>query len=485
MPQAQNVVTAVKRFVAREGIGADGQSLLRQPLCIAVSGGVDSMVLLHVLCSLYGAERQLITVLHVHHHVRLEADDDARLVESFCHTLGVSSVVSHVDKDTVLASDSKGLEADLRQLRYAALVKAARSVGASAVCLAHHADDQLETVLWRLLRGTGGTGVGGMRDRGTRLGLLWLRPMLTVEKTDIYAYASEYSVPYAEDASNSSLQFTRNVLRHTVVPALKQIEPRAAEHIATFSRIVQEEDAWLDQEAHTLLASTALVQVGRARIDLTSFARAARPLQRRMIQILLYCLESGPISFAHVEQILHIATAETPSSEFLLDPTLLVRREYEFLWLERQSVAVGEGEAHYEETWQLLSGAVKELVRTPPAWSWRFTCETWHERGAQARVAFEAYIPQIGQLTLKTPCAGDRMLLEGGGHKKLQDVFVDAKVPRRLREQWPVFWLDTEVLWVPGVRRSAAHLVRDSDKDGYVIRAYPFMVRDASVSAPR
>lgn len=481
MAVAKDIVDTVRCFFSDPNLSqvAAGTDSHRGPLCVAVSGGVDSMVLLHALNTMAAATGVRVAAVHVNHHVRQDADQDQQLVEDACAAWGVPCHVQHVQAATVPARDRRGLEADLRGLRFGAIRAVANARGSNWVCLAHHADDQLETVLWRLLRGTGGSGIGGIRPVQSWSGIHWLRPLLEVDKAALYAYAQEHGVVFAQDSTNQSDRQTRNALRLHVIPALKQILPQVTRTVRTFSRIVQEEDTWMDQQARMLLKSSAVWNRLWATIELTAFREAPLPLQRRAIQILLYYLGSDQISFAQVEQVLHAAFSETPSYQFALPDNCFARREYNLLWLERRPSKRGLVDPPYTLTWLLSAASVLNLTRTPPAWSWRFTCEPWRiGDGVKSASQFELRIPQSSEVAVRSALPGDRIRLLQGGHKKLQDVFVDAKVPRHLRGQWPLIWQGGEIVWIPGLRRSGAQLIEAGAHDGLVIRAYPYSTTD-------
>ncbi|MCL6633497.1 MAG: tRNA lysidine(34) synthetase TilS [Alicyclobacillus herbarius] len=464
------------------------------PLVAAVSGGVDSMVLLHALHSVAERYGRRVVAVHVHHGLRAAADLDQQLVEATCKDWGVPCVVRRVDLKAMPKPLRRGVEADARRLRYQALTEAARQVGAQQVFLAHHADDQLETILWRLLRGTSLTGIGGMRPRRVREGMEWLRPFLQLEKTCLYAYAEREQVPFREDESNRSTEYTRNYLRQEILPRLRQLEPQAARMAARFAEVVQEEDAWLEAEAQRVLAQCAWEKDGVATLDMPAFLSLARPLQRRIVKILLYCLAPNDWSLTHIDAVLQLARAQSPSARVTLAGGFAAWREYERLYIGpraagtsregsaslregsaflREGSAQVAGEAPEPQIWRLAEGTCLTWADGPSRW--RFTCRTWTpEMGRITPDAWTLYLPWLPSVTMRRPRPGDRMRLFGlSGRRKLQDVFVDAKVPRRMRETWPVVCVGEEIVWVPGLRRAGTHLLETESQRGWVITCTP------------
>lgn len=200
----------------------------------AVSGGPDSVCLAHYLAERSRPLGLRVAVLHVHHGLRgRAADADAAFVLKLCARLGLEAVVARVDARAEAARRRGGLEDAARALRYAALLKEARRRRCSVVASGHHLDDQAETVLLNLLRGTRLAALGAIapaRALAPRIRLV--RPLLPLSRADILAYARRHDLPYRKDRSNDSEAFARNWLRRSILPALEERQPRVREHLA-------------------------------------------------------------------------------------------------------------------------------------------------------------------------------------------------------------------------------------------------------------
>lgn len=213
-------------------------------LILAVSGGADSVALLRALAAL--ADRphwQLeLHVAHVHHHLRgAEAEEDARFVADLAGSLGLPS---H-RRDVNPAADSQNAEAAARRLRYRALAEIAASAGADAIATAHHADDQLETLLMRLIRGSSVEGLAGIAPR-RRLGpAVLIRPMLGADHTAAVAFLREIDQPWREDPTNRDTTRWRAKLRADVLPHLRELRPGAAQKAAETADRLRETGRWL------------------------------------------------------------------------------------------------------------------------------------------------------------------------------------------------------------------------------------------------
>lgn len=241
-------------------------------ILLAVSGGGDSIALLRAILAIRKLLGQAplgqVIVAHFNHRLRgAESDADEQLVVSLCRELGVECVVGTVDPQSRLQQEGnqgEGLESLARQARYDFLEKTAAQVGARYLVTAHTYDDQVETVLHRILRGTGLRGLGGIaRVRRLNESLSLLRPMLEVTRKDVLTYLADLGQPFREDASNQDRSFTRNRLRHDLLPVLQRdYNPASSEALARLARLARENLEFLDRILDQL-AITAIKEVGR------------------------------------------------------------------------------------------------------------------------------------------------------------------------------------------------------------------------------
>lgn len=449
---------------------------LRQgPWLIAVSGGADSMTLLHLAYRFASSHGYVLAVAHVHHGLRVDADLDQSLVHEVCERLEIPYYATRVALSQLPVAQRNGIEADARKLRYRALVATAKEVGASTVLLGHHAGDQVETVLWRLLRGTSLQGLGGMRPVRMEHGLQWVRPLLEIEASAIRTYTVRYQVPFREDSTNADLDYTRNYIRHEVLPTMRGIQPHLGHTVARLTQLLQEDEGWLQQEAQRAVEHCAKIQGERYKLDLPCFATFARPLQRRAIKIILYCLASEDWSFLHVESILELCTSARPSASLSMPAGLGVWREYDHLWIGR---ALHPGEAKtssqpFDTTWELKDGAHLAWP-VEGAEPWHFTCRvrTQYEP-VQRGSPYELVLPLLPSVTLRRVQTSERLAQLGvDGTKKVQDIFTDLKIPRTARAAWPGIYVEGKLIWLPGLRRSRELLVHPERPTGWMISAW-------------
>jgi tRNA(Ile)-lysidine synthetase-like protein len=258
---------------------------LPEELLIGVSGGVDSVVLLHALARTGRSP----VVLHFDHGWRRESAADAKWTGAFAKKLGLKFVTAK------MPAGKTRTESAARAARYAFFAKTARRLGIPDLVLAHHADDQVETFLLQLLRGTGAAG-RGMEPVASRDGLLLHRPWLGVWKKEIAAYARQEKLAWREDATNRDPKFRRNLVRSQLLPYLrKKISPAVAENLWRAAEIAREESAWLD----------SLCAGETARVELAVAALRHEPVARQRRTILRWLQMRGvaEVGFAEVELV--------------------------------------------------------------------------------------------------------------------------------------------------------------------------------------
>ncbi len=264
-----------------------------EPALIGVSGGRDSVALLHLLAS----RGHRLIVCYLDHALRAESRGEALFVEKLAAGLGCECVVRR-ENVTARAKRMKcSIETAAREARYAFFAKVARERGVPRLFLAHHADDQVETFLFNLLRGSGAAGLGAMRMSSKREDLEIVRPLLGVWREEIDAYVAEHGLEFCEDASNADPRHTRNRVRHEILPMLTKAfgrDVRAA--LLRSAEILREEDAFLAAVPELAMANERELSV-----------RELRPLpvaiQRRVLLAWLRARGVGEIGFGEVERV--------------------------------------------------------------------------------------------------------------------------------------------------------------------------------------
>lgn len=429
---------------------------------VGVSGGPDSMALLHVLRQLAVEFDWELIAVHVNHRLRGEAsDEDEHYVRTQCQAWGIPCDVESVDVAAHLQKHGGNKQAVARMLRYEAFRRVALKRQVEILALAHHGDDQVETILMRLVRGGAPgslTGISSLREwEGIRI----VRPMLNVFREDVESYCDIHKLLPRLDESNLDRQYTRNRLRMEIVPRLCQINPRFREGILQYTTMAEAEESMWKK-----LVEQASDQVSLSRdqrgftLDSIAFVQLDVALQRRLIKLILNCLmESGTNegTFHAVEQIRYLAKQPDPSMRIDLPGGLEAEREYQLLRIVYSS---SDPAASITVPLQSLNLSGKtEFSPYPGHFCARIESQPISHKSLHKNCAlFDADLLEY-PLTLRSRCSGDRVRPVGlQGTKKVKDILIDAKVPRRLRNVLPLVVSGKEIIWIPGVLRSETAL---------------------------
>ena len=279
------------------------------PVLAAVSGGLDSMCLLHLLSTWGKANHMEVTAAHFNHRLRGPmADRDEAFVKRICEEWEIPCVCGRGDTRALAEAEGLSLEEAARTLRYQFLEETRRSCGAATILTAHHADDNAETLLFHLLRGTGLQGLTGIP--AFRDGIA--RPFLRVSREKLEAYAKEYNIPHVEDETNELDDAARNVLRHRVLPVLKELNPRAVENMIRTAELLAQ-----DEKALEVGTGKLLLEVERDRDSVRLPLRACEKQPRALISRAVFsmmvqvCGHQKDLSAAHVEAVLDLLRSGT------------------------------------------------------------------------------------------------------------------------------------------------------------------------------
>ena len=445
----------VRRTIQRHSLCPPGSRLL-----VALSGGSDSVALLHLLHELSAdGGFRVAAVAHVNHHLRATAGRDEAFCRELVARLGYPLEVAHVDVAALARKEALSIEEAARRARYQSLRAAAGLHQASLIATGHTRDDQVETLLMKLGRGAGLTGLGGIYPRRDDL----VRPLLEVSRAALRGYLQEAGlqkagVSWVEDETNADLTNPRNRIRHTVVPAIEAaLGPAALDAIARATVLAGEDGRWLDSlagEAHERLRR--VVADGLA-FDQVSLQALPAPLLRRVL-LLAMREQASPaqIRTDHVDGAGlvvagEIAGSDSPAGRWELSGSTVVLLRAAVLL----SATSPESGAFYYE---LQVPGVTEVPEAAGVIEARVGAQVVTAEAAVAttgvatgdRYAVVVRWTDETPLTVRNRRPGDWLRLPAG-RKKLQDLFVDAKVPRAVRDRVPVVTDSAgRVVWVPG-----------------------------------
>ncbi len=421
---------------------------------VGVSGGADSLTLLDMLHRLGYA----VIAAHYHHGLRAEADADEAAARAWAETLGVPWVRARGNVKALASSRRLSLESAAREARYGFLFAVAREHRAAAVAVGHTADDQAETVLMHIVRGSGLAGLAGLRPR--RVLPAWddarplVRPLLPLRRAETVAYARARGLPVRWDASNWQRRFFRNRVRLDLLPRLRAENPAVDAALVRLAEAAATDEDFLAAEAARRLPDVLACRgEGYAALHRAAFLEAHPALQRRWLRTLAVALGARQPDFAHVEAARQHAARPSGGAR----PWFAALR----LWVEPQHLWLVAGEAALPAAaWPQLPAAnafplgAGERVALAAGWVLEASPPQplpadWRTRASHARVWVDA--DRAGfPLTVRPRRDGDRIALLGmEGHQKISDLMVNAHIPQRLRDRWPLVVSRRGVLWAP------------------------------------
>lgn len=411
----------MERFIASEHLISQNSRVL-----CAVSGGADSVCLLSGLYAL--REKLGFTLCAAHYNHRLRGRESQR-DEDFVRMLvgerfpGVELRVGGGEVAAKAAETGRGIEETARQMRYEFLKQTAQELGCDRIATAHTADDNAETILLHLCRGSGLQGLTGIPPM--REGII--RPLLTTTRHEVEEYLRQEGLAHVEDGSNADESFARNRVRRRVVPVLEELYPGFARRSSENALRLRADEAFLEEQARKLLEGGN---------SAAALAAAPEPVALRGVRLLLRRARGGDDTCAavHLERVLALCRSEDPSGQVDLPGGIVARREYDRLILEHRTER-----AAVEERAVLLPGVT-------PAGEYQIRVQSAVYAG-QKPEPHEYWLAKnhISHLTVRSRQEGDTLKLPGRSTKTVKKWLVDEKVPRALRDSLPV------LVWTGGI----------------------------------
>lgn len=470
---------------------------------IGVSGGIDSVVLLHVLRLFSGEYGLYLHVAHLNHMFRgKEAEEDARFVEDLAKSLDLPVTIESFDVHAYAERTGLSSQVAARQVRYDFYRRVARKEEACKIALGHHADDQAETVLMRFLRGSGTTGLAGIPPVRHEVfhgvgNLTIIRPLIRVTRAEIQEYCESTKLTYRVDASNVKPCYLRNRVRLELIPFLeREYNPGLRRSLARIADFLRAEDDYLTEKTEEVLASMKSAEKlskdeAKVELDLRVFLEQPFALRRRVVRMVANLLLTGGLEGwgedtvirgrdghpeggykegyvegyledVHVEGAISLAE-NSPSGSFLeLPGGICVKKEYGKLIMK---VLRGRGKAKQAPAgavrfeYNLIVPGITEIPELGFEIEARVEAMPEGENPAGMVVGpYEAILDydRIGDgelLRVRSRRPGDKFHPLGmAGTKKIKDFFIDAKVPREIREKAPVVVAEDKILWLAGYR---------------------------------
>lgn len=442
-------------------------------LLVAVSGGPDSIALLSLLNHLRASWALTLTAVHCNYGLRgVESEDDQSFVTARCRELRIPL---HVRRFPLFDRPQRSsIQAMAREVRYQAFAEIADQCGADRIALGHTENDQAETILLWLLRGAGLDGLAGMPAvRAERI----IRPLYETGRQDILDYLEDAGLQFREDSTNAKPLYLRNRIRHELVPIFNRLAPSSLDALCRLADIYREDARYLDQQtAAWLTASVTWRSDTSWALDRERFREVSPALQRRVIRDLIRKkpYKQSAVGVRTVDRIIRMATTDAPDSRLDIQGGRLTVTNDHLRFIPHHQSAIDRDRQRAIQSPQRLS--------MPGSLIWAGT-------GQRLQVCFQAYghrpvqqerhrivvdADRISQpLTVRGWSPGDRFQPSGmhGHSKKLQDFFMDLKIPRSIRPHIPLVVAPEGIVWVVGYRQDQRWLPTTATERCLVVTA--------------
>jgi len=451
----------VRKTIDKNNMIAKGDKII-----VGVSGGPDSLCLLHILKELSGEYDCSLYAAHLNHKFRGEAaDNDAAFVGEICRTWGIPVFIEVFDVPAYVEETGLSPEEAGRKIRYRLFKQVCEKVGGNKIAVAHNLNDQAETILMRLMRGSGIEGLKGIEAvRGNII-----RPLLEIERSRIEKYCTENNLAPRLDKTNLEAVYHRNKVRLELIPYIeKNFNPNIMVTLSRFSGLVKDENDFLETEAGRKLQEIAEFSEDRVVIDVSKLTAVNKALQRRIIR---QCIEkfSGTLNgfdFKHFEGVLELGGKATGAA-VILPHKLKVFRSYGKLVLVKDIVKADK-KCYYK-----LKYDYDNSVETP------LGCITIEKRKAKEIGELRGQKDMVyidssrikKELVLRCREAGDIFAPIGmKGTKKLKEYLIDEKIPREERDKLGLIADGNEIVWILGGRLSGKYKITGETSDAIVIK---------------
>ncbi|NLF38335.1 tRNA lysidine(34) synthetase TilS [bacterium] len=429
------------------------------------SGGADSLALLDVLDGLRGDTGINLIAVHVDHGLRGgESDADAAFCESFCRARGITCRVVRVDAAEFARTHKLSLEDAARRCRFRAFASVGGGEHAAALFLAHHADDQAETLLLRLFRGAGLRGIAGMKPVTAFHGLTIIRPWLSIRRAEIGEYIRERGLPFREDSTNDDRRFARNWLRHELLPRInEQFGPDVTERLCRLGDVARGAEAFIEKAGRRFLDVHAMEGILGTAVPLSEFEALDLAVQRAALDLIARGVDEDiRLEYTTVEAV-RAAFIERRAPAVTLPGGLVCGVAWGHGFAGRPPAQVGRVGVNIGGVVSLPNGCEVRIERAngrgEPSGA---DGELWRAAALGQSVAMVQY----AEVAAGAACAvrarreGERYHPVNGREKKVKDLLIAAGIPQVLKESIPVIEVNGETAWLAGWRVADAFRVQ-------------------------
>ena len=427
-----------------------------ETIAVACSGGKDSMALLHYLWSNKKELGCNVVAVNIDHSIRENSAEDSAFVKNFCKKHDIE-VYSFKVNALQYAEDKKlSIEQGARECRYKIFEGVISKGVANKIALAHHLQDQAETILLNLFRGTGIAGASGMdyiRDD------IFIRPMLNTAQTAIMAYLGSNEIPFVEDETNSDDEYNRNYIRNKIMPLIRSRWQGVDKNLANFGNNCREDEKYIQS---TISSNSIIVEDGLARVNVSYFVYPDSYVFRLILTALKKIGVTTNVETKHLKMIKSMAIEAENGTKISLVNGISVIKEYNFITFTNRRIKVSDKVYNFTKGKLDISGfGLIDTITTRK-----------FEMDKYTHLVDASKLPKDAVWRFRKD--GDMFEKFGGGTKSLSDYLIDKKVPVRLRATTPVLAVGNEVLIIAGVEISKKLKVDKDTKVAYGINVKRF-----------
>jgi tRNA(Ile)-lysidine synthase len=436
---------------------------------VAVSGGADSVSLLYLLKEMQEELRFDLSIAHMDHMARgEESAEDARFVGALGEKLGLKTFIEKVNVGEAKENLKTSFQEAGRTLRYRFLESTLKNIGGTKLALGHTADDQVETFLINLLRGSGLTGLAGMPEiRGAVI-----RPLIDCTRAEVEAYLASRNLEFRVDASNAENKYLRNRIRHELLPILKTFNRQIASNLKETARIIRDDDQCLAEQARILYLGIAKHENAGVTLDREKFNQQPVAYQKRIVREAVFQVQGDlrRVTAGHIQGILELFADSREGKMINLPGGLTAIAGPKGIELLKNSESRSPGglnsEKHLNSTKLLIPGATKIGATGFNLHAKLLGADDWNESKKNPEKAYLDFDKTGATIHARFFRPGDRFVPLGmAGHKKLKSFFIDEKVAREQRKSIPILTTGSgDIIWVYGKRISENFRVTQSTR---------------------
>ncbi len=435
------MIKRIQQYIDENNLLVQGERVL-----CALSGGADSVCLLSVLLALKDEYALSLSAVHINHQLRgAEAERDAQFCAALCARFDVKLHMHSIDVNAYASERGLGIEAAAREVRYAHFDALCRECGYGKIAVAHNAQDNAETILMHLMRGSGLDGLRGILPKRENI----IRPLLCVSRDEIEAYLREKDLDFVTDSTNLQTQYCRNRVRHELLNVIcNAYNPNIVHTLTETSYLLSQDVAYLNTQAQAAAEDVIFEADGKIYVDVPKYCALPEAIALRVMKTAIAC---------RIQKTQDIPLATVKRCHKLCTDTATGKQ-----------VGLPDGSSAYMEHGRLVLGdalPAKAYFYALEKEASICICETGamisahvvdtKEKDTENAVYFD-YDKISWPLYVRNRRSGDRIQLSGmTGTKKLQDYFIDTKIPKQLRDLWPLVCSGEEILWICAKRKSA------------------------------